>query len=161
MSNIFDKCLHARAARCSCRLPARRAACPRVCMVCPPARMPAPLFLHAAAVALRDKITLCRMGLIFHIFAARFCGVLLKLFLLSSPISHTIPTSAASQRCLPKLPLFPQRGFRSRRKNNEAIALGLALPFSEKPNASCPRYLFVSIAQKRLTNNARYGTIEP
>lgn len=96
-----------------------------------------------------------------HIFAVAVCSIFHKLFLLSSPISHTIPTSASHQRSLPKAPLFLQRGSRSRQKNNEAIAHGLVFPLSDNLNVSCPRYLFVSTAQKRLTNHARYGTIEP
>lgn len=98
---------------------------------------------------------------IFHIFAACICGDLHKLFLLSNPISHTIPTSSSHQRSLPGALLFSQQGSQSRQKNNEAIADGLAMPFSEKPSVSRLRYLFVSNAQNHLTNNARYGTIEP
>lgn len=166
MSNIFDKRLPARAARCSCppacpprRLPARLHGLP--------ARLPARAAVPArrpryTGGALRDKITLCLIGGgDSHIFAAHICSISHKLFLLSNPISRTTSASASHQRPLPKLPLFPQRGFRSRQKNNEAIAHGLVFPLSDNLNVSCPRYLFVLNAQNRLTNNARYGTIEP
>lgn len=140
--------LHARLRDLPARPPAR--AC---CQRCAPP--PARRALYAT------KTRIVTYGDDSHIFAAAVCSISHKLFPLSNPISHTTPASASHQRPLPKLPLFPQRGSRSRQKNNEAIAHGLVFPLSDNLNASRPRYLFVSTAQNRLTNNARYGTIEP
>lgn len=97
-----------------------------------------------APAVLRDIFAHCHMGGKSHIFAVAVCSIFHKLFLLSSPISHTIPTSASHQRSLPKAPLFLQRGSRSRQKNNEAIAHGLVFPLSDNLNCLLPS-IFICI----------------